>query len=234
MTAVKKSMLIPGTALTCALVGLMTWVLRWRLLSTAVDEKGLLAAGHPLSIISWVLAVGMVLLAVLCFRKMPEKIAVPGSQLSAVLRALAMAIACILFWEEDLLGKAAALAAAVTAVVSLASLAVKKEKLPAAALDIPMLIFFLLCLLSRYQVWSAEPELQRYGFSLLALVCLMVATYQRSAVSLGLAKGRFFLASGCLGVFFAFAAGADPGFTALFLILGTWMFAELGTVKAEA
>lgn len=233
MTAVKKSILIPGVALTCALTGLMTWVLRWRLFSTGVDEKGLLTAGHPLALITWLLTAAVVLLTALCFWKRQEKISVHGSPLSSLLRALAMGIACVLFLDQGILGKAAAAAAAVTAVLSLLSLADGKKKLPAAAVDIPMMIFFLLCLLCRYQVWSAEPEIQRYFYPLLALVCLMLATYQRSAILQGLAKGPCFLATGCLGVYFAFAAGADPGFTAMFLSLGVWMFAELGSVKAE-
>ena len=228
----KKSILLPGAAFGCAFLGLITWALRWRLLTTAVDEKGLLAAGHPLGVASWILAGVAVLLAVLCFRKEPKTVCLAGSAVSGVLRAVAMIMACVLFWNSDFLGKAAALAAAVTAAVSLGSLL--RKKIPAAVLDIPMLVFFLLCLLSRYQVWSAEPEIQRYCFSLLALVCLMMATYQRSAVSLGMAKGRLFLGSGCLGVFFAFAAATDRGFAVLFLVLGTWMLTELASVNTEA
>lgn len=229
----KKSIRIPGAALTCALAGMMAWILRWRLLSTSVDEKGLLTAGHPLGIFSWILTACVIVLAVGCFWKRPGRISVPGSPLGGLLRALAMSIACFLFLDQGILGKAAAVAAAVTAVLSLVSLLDSKKKLPAAAADIPMILFFLLCLLSRYQIWSAEPEIQRYFYQLLALVCLMLATYQRSAIALGLAKGPFFLASGCLGVYFAFAAGADPSFTVLFLALGVWMLAELGTAKTE-
>lgn len=229
----KKSILIPGSALICALTGLVTWMLRWRLLSTGVDERGLLTAGHPNSLITWVLTACMVALAVASFWKRPGRISAHGSPLSSLLRALAMGIACFLFLDQGMLGKAAAAAAAVTAVLSLASLLDSKKKLPSAAVDIPMIIFFLLCLLSRYQIWSAEPEIQRYFYQLLALVCLMMATYQRSAILLGMAKGPFFLASGCLGVYFALAACADPGFTAMFLLLGAWMFAELCSAKAE-
>ena len=229
----KKSIRIPGAALTCALTGLIAWILRWRLFSTCVDEKGLLAVGHPNSLITWVLSACVVALAVACFWKRPNRICVHGSPLSSLLRALAMGIACFLFLDQGMLGKAAAAVAAVTAALSLVSLVDSKKKLPAPAVDIPMIIFFLLCLLSRYQVWSAEPELQRYAFSLLALVCLMMATYQRSAILLGMAKGPFFLASGCLGVYFAFAACADPESTVMFLFLGVWMFAELGSTKAE-
>ena len=228
----KKSTLLPGAAFGCAFLGLITWALRWRLLTTAVDEKGLLAAGHPLSAACWIITALAALLTVLCFREEPKTVRLAGGAVSGVLRALAMIVACVLFWNSDFLGKTAALAAVVTAAVSLGSLVIKK--IPAAVLDIPMLVFFLLCLLSRYQAWSAEPEIQRYCFSLLALVFLMMATYQRSAVSLGMAKGRMLLCSGCLGVFFAFAAATDRGFAVLFLVLGAWMLTELASVNTEA
>ena len=101
MTAVKKSILLPGAAFGCAFLGLITWALRWRLLATAVDEKGLLAAGHPLSAACWILAALTVLLAVLCFRKVPKTVCLSGNAVSAVLRAVAMIVACVLFWDTD-------------------------------------------------------------------------------------------------------------------------------------
>ena len=70
--------------------------------------------------------------------------------------------------------------------------------------------------------------------SLLALVCLMFATYARSAVALGIGKSLLFLGSGFLGVFFAFGAAADPGFAGMFLLLGLWLLLQLDTVTEEA
>ena len=72
------------------------------------------------------------------------------------------------------------------------------------------------------------------AFSLLALVCLMFATYFRSAAALGMEKCPLFLGCGFLGVYFSFAAAADPGFTGMFLAMGVWMLWQLGAVAEEA
>ena len=109
----------------------------------------------------------------------------------------------------------------------------KKQLSPAFA-DIPALLCYLLCLLALYRGWSSEPEVQRYAFSLLALVCLMFATYARSAVILGVGKCGLFLGAGFLGVYFAFGAAADPVFTGVFLAMGLWLLLQLDTVTEEA
>ena len=230
----KKSIWIPGMSLSCALAGVAALLLRWRLLSTGVDDKGLLTAGQPLAIISWILTGCMVLLTVAAvWKHRNEKIAVHGSPVATVARILAMAAAAVLFRDGTLLGSATSLAAAATGIVSFLELYQSKKRLPPAVVGIPTVLFFMLCLLSCYRIWSAEPEIQRYCYRLLALVCLMMAAYQSSAVSLGMGKGNIFLGAGFLSVYFAFAAGADPGFTVLFLALGVWMLAQLGAVAEE-
>ena len=230
----KKSIWIPGLSLTCALEGVAALLLRWRLLSTGVDEKGLLTAGQPLSIISWILTGLVVLVTVaVVWKHRNGKITVHGSPVVTVARLLAMAAAAVLFRDGTLLGSATSLAAAATAVVSFVELFQSKKRLPPAVAGIPTVLFFMLCLLSCYRMWSAEPEVQRYCYRLLALVCLMMAAYQSSAVSLGMGKRAIFLGAGFLGVYFAFAASADPGFTVLFFALGVWMFAQLSAVTEE-
>ena len=177
----KKTVWIPPLALTCGLAGVAAGLLRWRLLSTGADHKGLLEAGHPLGILSWILT-----------------------------------------------------AAVVAAAAALLRLLLGKKQLSPAFADIPALLFYLLCLLALYRGWSSEPEVQRYAFSLLALVCLMFATYFRSATALGMEKCPLFLGCGFLGVYFSFAAAADPGFTGMFLVMGVWMLWQLDTVAEEA
>lgn len=230
----KKSIWIPGVSLSCALAGVAALLLRWRLLTTGVDDKGLLTAGQPLAMISWVLTGCVILLTVaFVWKHRNEKIAVHRSPVGTVARILAMAAAAVLFRDGTLLGSATSLAAAATAVVSVVELFQSKKRLSPAVAGIPTVLFFMLCMLSCYRVWSAEPEIQRYCYRLLALACLMMAAYQSSAISLGMGKSGLFLGAGFLGVYFAFAASADPGFTVLFLALGVWMFAQLGAVTEE-
>lgn len=210
------------------------WLLRWRLLRTGADDKGLLTAGQPAAIISWILTACVVFLVAVCLWKHRKaSVRISSSPLSEALRILVMVMAAYLFWDRSPLGKAAAVAAAVTAAACMWGLMQGKKQSHPAIADIPAVLFFLLSLLCCYRVWSAEPETQRYFYPLLSLVCLMMATYSRSAVALGLGKSGVFLGTGLLGVYFAFAAGADPGYLVLFPMMGVWMFVQLAAVTEE-
>lgn len=219
-------------AFGCGLAGLVACILRWRLLRAGADEKGLLVAGQFPEIAGNILTALVFLVTALCLWKHRKiKITVRESAAVTAARVLAFILGAILFWKMSSLGKAAAMAAVLAAAVALAG--VLGKHLPQVMEDIPALLFFMLSLLSCYRVWSAEPELQRYSYRLAALVSLMLATYHRSAISAGLAKGPLFLAASFLGIYFAFAASADPGYTVLFLALGLWATAQLEAATEE-
>ena len=230
----KKSIWIPGLALASVFAGVVAWLLRWRLLTTCVDEKGLLLVGAPLKAVTWILTAGVVLLVGACLWKHRQaRLLIRSSPASQAARVLAMAMGALVFRNSIFPGRAAAVAAAVTALLGIWELLAGKRKVHPAVADIPAVLFFLLALLSCYRLWSAEPETQRYVYCLLSLVCLMTATYQRSAVLLDMGKGSLFLGAGCLGVYFAFAAGADSGFSLLFPLLGLWIFAQVSATAEE-
>ena len=231
----KKTVWIPPLALTCGLAGVAAGLLRWRLLSTGADHKGLLEAGHPLGILSWILtAAVVVLVAGLLWKHRKAEFALRSAPGSEAVRMVAMAMAALALWGHTRLENAAAIVAVIAAAAALVRLLLGKKQLSPAFADIPALLFYLLCLLALYRGWSSEPEVQRYAFSLLALVCLMFATYFRSATALGMGKCLLFLGCGFLGVYFSFAAAADPGFTGMFLVMGVWMLWQLDTVAEEA
>ena len=231
----KKTVWIPPLALTCGLAGVAAGLLRWRLLSTGADHKGLLEAGHPLGILSWILTAAVVaLVAGVLWKHWKAELTLRAAPGSEVARIVALALAALALWGHTRLESAAAIAAVVAAAAALVRLLLGKKQLSPAFADIPALLFYLLCLLALYRGWSSEPEVQRYAFSLLALVCLMFATYFRSAAALGMEKCPLFLGCGFLGVYFSFAAAADPGFAGMFLAMGVWMLWQLGAVAEEA
>ena len=233
----KKLTWIPPLALFGGLAGIAVWLLRWRLLSTGVDHKGLLVRGNPLSIVSWVLTAAVAaLVAAALWKHRKETFALRAAPGSEALRIPAMLIAAVSLWggEANLVEKAAAAAALLAAVAALMRLVLRKKQLSPAVADIPAVLFWMLLLICRYQGWSAETEIQRYAFTLLATVCLLFATFARSSVELGLGKHRLFLGAGLLGVFFAFGAAADPGFAGIFLPMGVWLMLQLDTVTEAA
>lgn len=229
----KKSKWISGMALVCGLAGLMSWILRWRLLSTGGDEKGLLIPGGFPQTVSTIITVLVILAtASALWQHRQVKIKVYGSPAATAIRILVFGVAAVSFWQMSLLGKAAAIAAVAAAAVAVVGLL--NKRVPQAVEDIPATLFFMLGLLSCYRIWSAEPEIQRYFYRLTALVSLMMATYHRSAMAAGLSKGLWFLGSSFLGIYCSFAAAADPGFTVLFLTLGLWAMTQLDTVREAA
>ena len=237
----KKTVWIPPLALFAGLAGIVAWVLRWRLLQTATEDTGLLTVGHPLAILSGVLTAAVVILtAVALWKHRKEKFVLRPAPLTELARIPAMLMAAAALWGGSgmgrtvVLGKVAAIAAVLTAAAALVRCLLRKKQISPAVADIPALLFYMLCLFVRYPDWSGEPEVQRYAFSLLALVCLMFATYARSAVVLGVGKCGLFLGAGFLGVYFAFAAAADPVFTGVFLAMGLWLLLQLDTVTEEA
>lgn len=231
----KKPVWIPPVALFAGLAGIVAWVLRWRLLQTATGDTGLLTAGHPLAILSCVLTAAVVILtAVALWKHRKEKFVLRITTGSEGFRVLAMVMVAMALWNHSPLGKAAAVAALIAAAAALVRMLLGKKQLSPALADIPALLFYILCLCTFYRVWSAEPEAQRYAYSLLAIVCLMFATYSRSAVVLELGKHALFLGSGFLGVYFAFAAAADPGFAVATVPMAVWMMLQLDTVTEAA
>lgn len=232
----KKLIWIPPLALLGGLAGIAVWLLRWRLLSTGVDHKGLLVQGNPLGIASWVLAAAaVVLVAAALWKHRKETFALRSAPGSEAFRVPALLIAAVSLWGQGtLIGKAAALAALLGAAAAFVRLVLRKKLITPAVADIPAVLFWVLLLITRYRGWSAETELQRYAFSLVAVVCLLFATFSRCSVELGLGKHRLFLGTGLLGVFFAFAASADPGFAGIFLPMGLWLMLQLDTVTEAA
>ncbi len=213
-----KKYLLPG----CVLAGVLGGFLHGRHLLTQ-DGKGLLAAGHPFAICAALVTVLAVAAAVLLTGRDGKPLG--RSKLSTALRALAMAVGCLQCMGTDRLGNAAAVAGALAAALTLLSL--WQPGLNAWG-ELATVLFFPLCLLSRYRIWSAEPEIARYFYSLAALVLTMLGAYQRFAAGKGMAKGGLFRRFGCLGLYFCLVAAADPGYGLLFGALALWLVAELG------
>ena len=88
-------------------------------------------------------------------------------------------------------------------------------------------VFFVLLLIGQYRSRSTDPQVVDYAYSLLATVCLMLASYYRAAFAAG--QGN----RGCYG-FFALAAGffCCVSLTSwldivLYLGTGTWMLTDI-------
>lgn len=181
-----------------ALGGLAAMLLRFWLLKTGVDDRGLLITEHLGSILSYVLCLGLpIAFAFLLGKKQnlhftPNPLASVGFFIQAV--GFGLAAWTLLSYTTLAMRTAAGvfgLLAAVCAVVA-GIYAIRGYKIH-PLFFCPGALFFACFLFCRYQQWSAEPELQRYVFQLAAAVVSMFALYQRSALGVNIGSSKQYL-----------------------------------------
>ncbi len=81
-------------------------------------------------------------------------------------------------------------------------------------------VFLMLRLMVSYRDWSAQPDLLHYFFPLMASVSMTVASYHRTACTVGLGSRRMYLGCTQIGAFCALVtlgAGFDPFYGGLLL-----------------
>ncbi len=198
--------------------GLQVWFF-----SIRPDASGLLPAGHFATLATFVVLAVTAVLAVLTtpYMQLPN--------LSARVRAMGafaaagfMTVSAVfIFLRSDLFcGLLAVLAAVGSVYVGLCRIRRQRVHYIAYAL---FAVCFMFYLISRYRVWSAEPETVRYLFQLLALVCAMLVFYQKAA--LHARTGRFATYHFWRCMTFVLCITAIPGASDPFLYLAAaiWM-----------
>ena len=84
--------------------------------------------------------------------------------------------------------------------------------------------YLILHLVSHYRLWSSFPQLQSYGFELLAIVFVMLASYQRAAFDAGSGNRQGYTFFSLAALFFCIAALPGCDNAAFFLGSAVWMF----------
>ena len=208
----------------CTAGGLLCLAARLWLVTAGVDHKGLLIPGHPGDLLSWLTAAAVAaVMALALWGQKPKCRFVPS--LHSCAGTLAMTVGFAITAGELLAG--GTVISLVTGIFGLVSAlcgvytAFCQYKGQRASLLIrcPAIVFFMLLLVCRYQLWSAEPQVQRYGFQLFALVCLTLAAYQRAALEGGTGSAVFYLAASRGAVFFCLAATAGSGHGVFYLLM---------------
>lgn len=231
-------LLIPA----CGILGL---ILRLLLTITGTDDKGLIAAGHPAWICLWLVtiaAAAILAVGVLPIRCPAEyKAAFPGSLWSALgcilgaVSALAGGFAhlragfaavnflgVILFYLQ---GAVIFLAAAAFVLVALCRLFGRK---PLFLLHVVICMWFALQMLTLYQTWSFDPQLQEYVFQLLTCIALTQTAYQLAAFDMGKGSHRKLWAWGLTAVYLCCLSASSH----LFFVTGAvWAFTNLSNPR---
>ena len=211
--------------------GIAAAMLRVRLYAVALDEKGLLLSGHPLRFALWAaVAAGAALIAAMVWKQQGEKTYAANFTGSAAAGSagflmaatvLTMALNTVLPASETIalvwkiLGFLAAPALVWTGIRR------SREKTPFFAGHGLLCLFLLLYAVSRYQLWSGNPQLQDYVFELLAILALVLFSYHHAAFEADMGSRRWLLASGMAVLLLAPAAipgSATPGLYAAGLV----------------
>ena len=188
-----------ASAAIFALGGFVAMLLRFWLLKTGVDDRGLLITEHWGSILSYVLCLGLPLAFVFLLGKKKQNLHFAPNALASVgffIQAVGFGLAAWTLLSYTTLAMRTAtgvfgLLAAVCAVV--AGIFAIRGYRTHPLFFCPGALFFACFLFCRYQQWSAEPELQRYVFQLVAAVVSMFALYQRSALGVNIGYSKLYL-----------------------------------------
>lgn len=209
----KRHIIFPLAALAMGLAGAVLRVLLYR---AALDKYGLLVWDHPLVVAVWLLAAAAAVLAFAAGTGSWKYNRAPDSDRRRIFTGLSEillgAAVCATVFFDVLPGLPALMpvrkilgAVCMAALIHAGIFRLIGKKVPfycpAAAS-----VFFLLNTLTSYPVWSRDPQLMDYAFTLGAEMCLCFFFYYCAALSLGRPGRKQRLVSGVLGIFFCITA----------------------------
>lgn len=224
--------LIPG--LGCLAMGLQQLLLGTR------DEKGLVAAAHIGHILAWVIAAIAAAFVCLSVRKLkgPNRYRVnfPPSMAGAIgsfLAAAGIGISLIFFRPGKDMLAVLWLIAGVLSVFCLiiTGLCRIHGARPAFFFHGILCLFFALHLVCCCRIWSSETQIERYGFTLLACIGLMLTGYYQSAFAAGIGTRRMQIGISLMTSFFCLAAVPGSACPALYLTGAVWAATNLCVLR---
>ena len=225
------------------ILGAAAFALRLGLYGVAVDVKGLLLRGHPLEWGLIALTGAAMLLAVLAAWKQEKSGSAAtgfGNLVAAVGNVAAGAgILVTVLTGESIQAGYLALAWQYLGLIApgcllLAGITRALGKRPFFLLYVAACLFFLVHIVTRYQLWSANPQLQDYVFALLGAMALMFFGFYEASQEAGCGDSRMKLGMGLAAIYLCCAELARSSCPALYLGGILWVLTELVTAgKAE-
>ena len=215
------------------LLGAAALVLRKCLYTTCVDAKGLLLRGHPLGLALTVLTGAALLLAAGLGWKRKNPEAEAGKLLGAFGNAAAGAgILVTVLMGKPVIGNYLEsawyyLGLAAPVCLLLAGAAKAMGKRPFFLLHVVPCLFFLVHIVTRYQLWSSQPQMQDYVFALLGAAALMFFGFYTAALEADCGSPGMRLGMGLSAVYLCMAELARSSCPGLYLGGMLWVLTEL-------
>ena len=219
--------------------GLLGLLLRFTLLHTAVDEKGLLVTGHWADTGVWLLTAAVIGVIFLVSRHCASPACCDTAVFPSILRcAGSLVAACGFLLSGSPTVTAARLALAEPVLRILAAIALVavaycrfRGKKTTFLLHGIVCLYLALRMVCRYQIWSADPQLQHYAFYLGAHVALLLSSYHLSAFDAGSGNHRSLWCWALAAVYLCLTAlpGCDEPF--FLLCCALWMLSSLTSAE---
>ena len=220
----KKMMLYIPTVL----LGLLATYLQNGVLANGFDEKGLLILNNPSLLVLWGLTAVFLLgiLAILpglgnggSYRKLFPRCALSGSAMIAA--GLFLGFVGVDQMVPGRMGYGLFTFAAAGSMV-LCGVCRLMGSRPLVVLDLLVCVFYAANLLWSYGDWNANPQIQRYGFQLLAGIAAMLFSLHRGRCAAGVLDRKRLVYMGFAGTFLSFAAIPGAQSVAYYLASGLW------------
>lgn len=221
---------VPVMGILCALV-------RWWLFATGLDEKNMLISSHPGNWLTWVLTaltLGTIVYGTLNLKQAPKySFNFPASLFSAI--GAAVAAVCILFvafssfsGSRDLLGVLDGILGLIgAAALGFLSYCRYKGLHPSLIFHSVICAYLMVHLVCLYRLWSADPQIQDYAFSLLATVSLMLANYYSAAFDANFGQRRPHAAFHLAAVYFCIVSLPYSDNALFYIAMAAWMLTDL-------
>lgn len=213
--------------------GLLAMMLRALLYATAVDQKGLLVAGHW-AIWAILILTGVTLgISFLLTRKIQGPAHSDHFPASWLQGASSLLLAGVIFQRAfscypvardrlDLIAAIFGFAATIALlIVGICRMIPKKSSFLCHSV---VSIFFALQLVSQYRNWSSDPQLMDYGFYLAAFICLMLTAYFLAGFEAKMPNGRGLEFASLAATFFCCLALPESGDAMLLIACAFWAF----------
>lgn len=217
--------------------------LRVMLYATGTDEKGLLVAGHWAGIAMWILTALVAALLYMTTKSIqgPEdyRDAHPVSY-PAGLGALGLALGILITTISDIAEPPTSVNLAVwilgaLSVVALAAICLCRlsGSKPIFLLHGIVCIYFAMRMVSRYRLWSSDPQLADYAFYLGAYVALMLTAYHQAAFDADMGRHHSLWMLSLAAVYLCCLSLKETMDTVLLLTAGIWAFTNLTSLTPQ-
>lgn len=214
--------------------GLLTFIMRLWLMILGEDDRGLLSTGSFPDVMSWILVALVMVLIAMSVKDLHGNTKYRNNFPPSLPAALSMVLAAVSFVitsisegaaDTDAVGTVSSVLGffAAAALALLAWYRFKGQRLNVLFHGL-VCIYLILHLVSHYRLWSSYPQLQSYGFELLAIVFVMLACYQRAAFDAGKGNRRAYTFFSSAAMFFCVAALPGCENMAFFIGCAVWMY----------